>query len=166
MSEPSAATETKPEKATIVWYRPLGSPPLPQPPVFLDGEAQKLFSIGDAIGGEAGAFITSMARRLEWQCEQLTTLQSLTGYNYADGVKEGERRVMRRANVEPPAPSRSLKDLLKTKELQALIAAAPIKRVEKGVSGIDPLTNKPKAPKANAKLAVELSDDDFKELDL
>ena len=137
-------------------------------PIFLDSEAARLYSLGERQGGEDGAFLIQMAQRLERQCEQITTLQSLTGYDFADGVMEGERRVMGRANIPPPPAPQNLQELLKSKEFKAAMAALPVKKIPKGKSAYDPVTGKLKEPKpAKVKdYGIEISDDDMKELGL
>lgn len=136
------------------------------PPIFLDSEAQRLYDMGEALGGESGAFLIKMATRIEKQADQLSVLRSITG-DYSKGVLDGEARVYGRANIQPKEPPQTLTELLKTKEFKEAMSKLPVKKVPRGVSGIDPISGKPKEPKPKEpKFNLEITDDDLKGLGL
>jgi hypothetical protein len=148
----------------IQWFRPFPAPTPMGHPVLLDGQAAKLQSLAEGFerdDAETAAFLHAVAERLDRQVEQIQTLQAATG-GYDAGIKAAYDRIYSRRNIEAEeAAPKFTKSYLQMRELERAIAAAPVRKVATGVSGLP--ENQP-APKKMKVGAVILDDLDLKAL--
>lgn len=146
------------------WFRPFPAPTPMTHPTLLDGQARKLQELAEGFerdDAETAAFLHKVAERLDRQVEQIQALQAATG-GYDAGIQAAYDRVYKRRNIEADeAAPKFTKEYLQMRELEKAIAAAPIRKINIGVSGLP--ENQP-APKKMKVGVVILDDLDLKKL--